>query len=149
MYAEGDWEFIKFNNERNILRIRRQNNASILTLKRPGVVDLHSIEHETTVDNPEEVHEMLQLMGYLPIVHVVKDRQKGVHDGMEICLDEVERLGTFIEVERLLETSTDPSKVQDELFDFLETLGVSRDAQETRGYDTLIRLLDEGKLEVC
>ncbi|HSI20909.1 MAG TPA: class IV adenylate cyclase [Verrucomicrobiae bacterium] len=146
IYTEGDWEFVKFQNERNILRIREQGESSVLTLKRPGVNELHSIEHETVIANVKEMHEILLLMGYKPIVEVKKKRQKGHFQDMEICLDEVEGIGVFVEVERLLESDKDVEKVQEELFVFLEELGVAREDRETRGYDTLARLKQEGNL---
>ena len=55
---------------------------------------------------------------------------------MEICLDEVKDLGNFIEVEKI--TDEDPDKVQEELFRFLESVGVRREDRVVNGYDILM-----------
>lgn len=146
VYTEGDWEFVKFQNDRNILRIRNQTERSILTLKRPGVNELHSTEHETSIADPKEMHEILLLMGYNPIVEVKKNRQKAKALGLEFCLDEVEGLGWYIEVEKLTEDDSRVEEVQEELIAFLESVGLSREDRESRGYDTLVRLQSEGAL---
>jgi len=52
-----------------------------------------------------------------------------------ICLDEVEGLGSFIEVEKT--SAEDGEAIQEELFNFLESLGVKREDRVFKGYDTL------------
>jgi hypothetical protein len=47
------------------------------------------------------------------------------------------RLGEFIEVEKMTE-EVDGEKIQEELFQFLETLGVSRSDRALHGYDVLL-----------
>jgi len=152
IYVDGDWEFTQFVSDRNILRIRRQGDKSILTLKRPGKNELDCTECETEVSNPESTHKMLKLMGYRPFIEVKKERRKAKYGGLkpphslleneeqiEICLDRVEDLGEYIEVEKLTKDNN-VEKIQQELFSFLETLGISKSDQETHGYDTLMRL---------
>lgn len=66
--------------------------------------------------------------------------------GDTICLDEVEELGSFVELERLTNEDVDPVKVSEELYQKLESLGLSRDDEEKRGYDTqLYQLHKKGK----
>jgi len=156
IFAEQDWEFTQFVTERNILRIRRENNRTVLTLKRPGKNELDAEEHETEISNPDSMSDMLKLMEYLPVVEVKKERQKAKYNQnhpspllrkggeIEICLDEVEELGTYIEVEKLVKEA-DTEKVQEELFQFLESLGIARSDRETHGYDTLMRLKQIGQ----
>jgi predicted adenylyl cyclase CyaB len=54
-----------------------------------------------------------------------------------ICLDEVKELGSYIEVEKISEDDN-ANEVQNELFTFLESLGVNKENRETHGYDTLL-----------
>ena len=56
---------------------------------------------------------------------------------MTICLDKVEGLGEFIEVEKITEQD-DSIQTQKKLFDFLKSLGISEEDQVFKGYDTLI-----------
>jgi adenylate cyclase class IV len=57
----------------------------------------------------------------------------------------VERLGAFVELEKLTDDDADPVQVQEELMQVLESLGLSRKDQETRGYDTQIYFLNKNQ----
>ena len=48
-------------------------------------------------------------------------------------------LGTFVEVEKITE-DVEAEAVQNELFEFLETLGVKKEDRIVQGYDTLFYL---------
>ena len=71
-------------------------------------------------------------------MEVKKIRRKAKFGGYEICLDEVERLGAFVELEKLTDDGADAAKVTEELLKTLEGFGLSREDRETRGYDTQI-----------
>jgi adenylate cyclase, class 2 len=119
-----------------VLRIRRMDDIAEFNLKQQRSNEMDNLEYETEVDDPEAMRQILLTMGYVPEVEVRKMRQKGKLGKYEICLDEVEELGTFVELEALEDDDVDPEKIRDALFSKLETLGLSRDAEETRGYDT-------------
>jgi len=63
----------------------------------------------------------------------------------EICLDRVEKLGDFVEIEKMTEDSADPKEVRKELFDVMKQFGFSEKDEETRGYDTQIYQLENKK----
>lgn len=131
----GDYD--KFQPGKNILRIRENNGKYIFTLKQPQSNELDCLERETEIIDPEEFKESLILMGYMPAVRVNKVRQKAKYKDLEICIDEVEGLGLYIEVEKITEDEN-AEMVQEELFSFLESLGVHKENREVHGYDTLI-----------
>lgn len=128
----------------NWLRIRTENDTRhIFTLKRSVVGELDSIEHETVIDNADELRAIIGYLGYELFSDLTKIREKA-HDGnYEICLDTVEGLGTFIEVERLCDESVDGVAVVDELWVYLTPLGITKDYEETHGYDVLARLQEK------
>ncbi len=107
---------------RNVLRIRTVNDKSILTFKRSTVDELSSIEKEVEIKNPEIMTEMIELLGYEEYVRVNKKRKKCNYKNYEICLDEVENLGLYVEVEKM--SDEDQEIVKQELIDFLVSLGV-------------------------
>lgn len=133
----GDYD--KFQPGKNILRIRESNGKFIFTLKQPQSNELDCFERETEIIDPKEFKEALLLMGYKPVVEIHKVRRKAKYKDYEICLDDVKELGTFVEVEKITDDEN-ADKIQDELFSFLETVGVSKDDRETQGYDTLVYL---------
>lgn len=124
----------------NWLRIRTENDAtSILTLKRSVTRELDSIEHETVVENEQEMNKILKYMGYEVYSDLTKIRQKTKIGDIEICLDEVPGLGTFMEAEKLCPEDSDYDTVADELWELFSALGVTKQAEVTSGYDVLMR----------
>lgn len=131
--------FEEFHPGKNLLRIRESKGKYLFTIKQPQVNELDAIEHETEILDPKEMREAILLMGLEERCRVNKVRRKANYNGWEICLDEVEGLGSFIEVEKIAEDE-DAEVIQEELFKFLETLGVKRSDRVTSGYDTLVYL---------
>jgi adenylate cyclase, class 2 len=124
------------NHKTPVLRLREQNGKIIFTLKKDRGDELDCIEKEVEVDNRQTMEEIFEIMGYSKSIEVHKRRQKGKCNGYEVCLDEVEGLGSFIEVEKM--TEDDGEKVKEELVQFLESLGVQRSDRVMHGYDTLL-----------
>ena len=85
-------------------------------------------------------------MGYKSAVQVKKTRKTAKYKDFEICLDFVEDLGDFIEVEKIAGENADSGQIQNELFEFLLNLGIRNENRVTQGYDTLIFLKEAGKL---
>ncbi len=123
------------------LRIRVQNNGRIiLTAKRPinkSAETLVKDEHEVVVDSADEAKRILELAGFVEALRLKKTRQTAHYKEYEICLDEVEGLGTFIELEKMAEESA-AAEIQRSMFLFLESLGVSPGDQVKKGYDILL-----------
>jgi len=101
------------------------------------VNDLDSVEHEVEVSSRDEMEKALRLMGYKEAVRVSKVREITRYEGCEICVDEVENLGSFIEMEKLSEDG-DSVKIQEELFRFFLSLGVLPEDRAFSGYDILM-----------
>ena len=125
------------------LRIRIQDGAKvILTAKRPKNVRSENLvkrEHEVTVDSAEEARGILDLMGYQEqeAARVKKVRQTAKLGEYEICIDEVEGLGSFIEVERMADESEAP-EILKQIEEFLAELGVQPEDKVSKGYDILM-----------
>lgn len=83
---------------------------------------------------------MLLLLDQEEMVRINKTRISSQYNDYQICVDDVENLGSFIEVEVLIpDADADKSdQVQEELFTFLTSLGISPDDRATVGYNTLL-----------
>ncbi|MNR35913.1 CYTH domain protein [compost metagenome] len=57
---------------------------------------------------------------------------------IEICIDSVDGLGSFVEVEKLTDETADYDAVVAELWQVLKRLGVQSDDEVTDGYDVLM-----------
>ena len=123
------------------LRIRVQSDGRVIfTAKQPSRFagdGLAKTEYEVTVSSADELENILKLSGFQKAVHVRKTRQTAHHGGYEICLDEIEGLGSFIELE-VMGDEADADSIQKGMFSFLESLGISGVDQVKKGYDILM-----------
>ncbi|HEV7424459.1 MAG TPA: class IV adenylate cyclase [Candidatus Paceibacterota bacterium] len=124
-----------------VLRVRKQNDKYLFTLKIPQSNHQDCIEREMEIPDGEMMIEILELMKWDKMPDVDKKRIKTNFKDMEIVLDVIEHLGEFIEVEKIVtkENPDDRKKTQEELFDFLETLGISKADRVIDGkYDIML-----------
>ena len=80
-------------------------------------------------------------LGFVPFSDVSKTRQTGKLNDIEVCIDSVEGLGDFMELERLADENADPAAITDDLWCIMAELGVSRQDEVTDGYDILMKKL--------
>lgn len=131
------------NHNTPVLRIREQAGRIIFTLKKNRSNELDCIEKEIDVNDKNALKDIIELLDFEKTVEVHKKRQKGKYNDCEICLDEVQNLGSFIEVEKM--SDEDGEKVQNELFDFLKKLGIETEDRVLIGYDTMMWLKNNQK----
>ena len=120
----------------SVLRIRDQDGKFLFTLKQAVSNQLDCVEKELGIDDPNVLVEIFLLLGFEESSQVKKTRQKCRYGDMEICLYKVHGLGSFIEVEKISEENA--KDVQEELFGFLQTLGIKKEDQVFFGYDVLL-----------
>ena len=118
-YAPEDW--VRGSGALNIpfMRIRRQGEKNILTMKRPIKNQFDCIEHETEISDPDETHLLIEQIGFREDMHIVKTRRMGHLGDFEVCLDQVQDLGDYVELEVMIDDDKDRTSKQD-LFELLE-----------------------------
>jgi len=127
----------------NIFRLRRQDDKTLFTLKfHASDRSRDNHEYETEVKDGDQIQKILERLGYKQDVYINKSRRITHYKDLELCLDEVERLGAFVEVEKLAADDADVDQIQDELWSLLKSCGVAEEDRVHDGYDTLIRNLD-------
>jgi len=101
-------------------------------------------EYETEISNAEEFRKILNFLDFKKVVTVDKQREYWDCGDLEIALDKIEGLGSFIEVEAKgnFENTADAKKA---CLKFLADLGIknAEDVQINKGYPVL--LLENGK----
>jgi len=125
----------------SVLRIRDSNGKFIMTLKYQLETKLNNIEKEIVIDDPIQGDAILKYIDFKEVVKITKTRIKCKYNEYTICLDNIDKLGSFIEVEKIT-NAKEGAQVQNELFNFLKTLGVTKKQQIFKGYDTLIYEID-------
>jgi adenylate cyclase, class 2 len=84
------------------------------------------------------MHRAVVAMGFRPTVRIVKMRRTGTVGDLSVCVDELDGLGVFLEVERMVQDGAPGEAVQAELSRFVASLGI--DAEQTgQTYDVLVR----------
>ena len=88
----------------NIFRLRNQNGSTILTMKhKASDRSRDNFEYETSIGEVDQVIKILERLGYKKSVSINKKRSIAKYNDLELCLDEVEELGSFVEIERMAE----------------------------------------------
>ena len=143
VYAKLIGNMDEYKKNDHFLRIREKSDGkNIFTVKRPLAWEtLTKIEHETEIKNAEELEKAIFLMGYKVANRVVKSRRTAKFGELEICIDDVEKLGSFIEIEKMSDGDTD--LVRKELNKFLISLGISPHDETHKGYDIMAMENDE------
>ncbi|MDO4419259.1 MAG: class IV adenylate cyclase [Ruminococcus sp.] len=130
------------------MRIRHENSTRpILTFKKI-LNSFEVIEYETVIDNSDELKKMLQLIGFKEYAIINKSRQVGIIGEITICLDDVEGLGAFIEVEKKVENSHERECTLSDLKNFIFSLGINSKQLCNKRYHTMINE-QKGGLSLC
>jgi adenylate cyclase class 2 len=121
----------------NVLRIRKQSGEARLTLKQSDKNNhLSKLEHEIKIFDAEVAEKIITCLKFKEMARVQKIRTTAKNQEYEVCLDEVEGLGNFIEVEKI--TDEDPQEVQARMLEFVRTLGIDPANRVHFGYDILM-----------
>jgi adenylate cyclase class 2 len=98
-YSPVDRDFGKTD---EALRIRYGKGDVTLTYKGPRLTS-HELkareEVNVQVESGKDLEIILQRLGFIPVYIVEKQRERYDWEGVEISLDEVKGLGTFVEIE--------------------------------------------------
>jgi adenylate cyclase class 2 len=83
------------------LRLRKEDHRSRLTYKGPKLDQDTKMreEIELGVEDPSLMSQLLQRVGFRPFLRVAKRRRVYELQGVQVCLDRVEGLGDFVELE--------------------------------------------------
>ncbi|HPS59345.1 MAG TPA: class IV adenylate cyclase [Spirochaetota bacterium] len=107
------------------LRIRSVNGKCRLTYKGPKLSTKSKarVEHETDAGDYESIKSIILSLGFTVSGSVEKKRSIYILNGIEICIDDVAGLGTFIELEKKGQLGRG---IEEELFKLAAELGLSR-----------------------
>jgi adenylate cyclase class 2 len=143
VYAKKVGSLEEFLGNSEFLRLRTENGGrTLFTLKhhpeRKNDLSSAPLELEVVVDSRQTMEKMLSLLGFSEMVSTKKRRRKGVYQQWEVCVDEVEGLGAFIELEECTDTREDTAKIQERMRAFLASIGIKAEDYQTDRYDVLL-----------
>lgn len=128
-------------------RIRQIENqsagtaSSVITFKgkKTDRVFMTRKELETGIEDPDICKEIFSAIGFEPMRPVVKQRQYYHQNCMTACLDQVEGLGDFLELEILVDREEQKDAAQERIASVLETLGYSMADTVRRSYLSMLQ----------
>ena len=136
-YAPTHWQFGDSKLGVSFLRLRTTGGRHYFTLKEPADNAQACLEYETEVSDREAMHGAALHMGYRPTVRIVKTRRTATLVNCSLCVDDVDSIGAFLELERLAADDADAAAEQAELAAFIDSLGIAA-TRTGETYDTLI-----------
>jgi adenylate cyclase class 2 len=139
-YAPVSWQYGQPRIGVPFARLRTVAGQHVFTVKRPAENVLSCEEHESTVADREEMHQALVAMGFRATQRIRKTRRCGtaLAGAVSVCVDEVDGLGVFLELERMVPDGVPGDVIQAGLAEFAGSLGVAAERVEDT-YDALIR----------
>ena len=124
------------------VRIRKVNNKTILTLKEQTARIMESKEIEFEVGSFEKAYDFLELLGLAKWVTVEKKRVETTYKNYNICIDSVNRLGDFVEIEIVTEDTEHTDFYEQEILGLASMLSIDVNNRINNFYDTMIHELD-------
>jgi adenylate cyclase class 2 len=123
------------------LRIRTLGGKSVLTYKGPKVDKVSKTREEVEVEVRGDMARVLDRVGFTPVLNVSKVRRVYKKGDIEVCLDDVDGLGTFVEVECV---STDLEATRERVMSVMKSLGIQESLFERRAYLELLLIKNAG-----
>ncbi len=122
------------------LRVRVQDNKYFLTYKGPKMdgVSKTRKEYEVEFNDAGSMGNILSSLGFAPIATIVKKRKMFRLGDFLISLDEVRKLGDFIEVEISIRDSKSHEDKVESIFRLFEKLGINREESIRKSYLEMI-----------
>lgn len=119
------------------LRIRKNNEKIELNYKKQSAKKIESEEIEFEVNSYEKANSFLKALGFKEWVQVNKKRQYSKYKDYNICIDDVEKLGTFVEIELLINEQNDIN-YEEQLLNIAKEMGINTNNIINSHYDTMI-----------
>lgn len=119
------------------LRVRKTDNNIELNYKKQSAKKMESEEIEFEVGSYEKANSFLKALGFQEWVQVNKKRAYTKYKDYNICIDEVERLGTFVEIEVLV-SDQNGEDYEKQLLNIAKEIGIDISNRINSHYDTMI-----------
>jgi adenylate cyclase class 2 len=137
-YAPDGWQFGDSKLRVSFVRLRTVEGRHYFAVKQPGENAQACLEYETEVVDRAAMHGAILHMGYYATVRVAKVRRTATLEHSSLCVDDVEGVGGFLELERMVPDDMPAGAIQAELAAFVATFGVTA-VRTDETYDSLVQ----------
>ncbi len=117
-------------------------SEAFITYKGPKLDDRSQTrrEIEVAVGHLNDMKLLLEQLGYQAIFTVKKQRRHYRRDSVTACVDQVEGLGNYLELEQLSQTMEARGETVEQLLALLDRLHISRDNLTRKSYLELLMI---------
>lgn len=111
-----------------------------MTYKGPKLdnVSMSRVEHQVNIDNFETMLSILSSLGYKPVDPVIKLRRELFSEEICACVDTVDGLGDYLELEIMVDEESQREKALDRISVVLKQLGYSISDTTTTSYLSML-----------
>lgn len=124
--------------------IENGNNKNYITYKGRKLDDISQTrrEYEVSIEKADVMYDIFTLLGYKKVINIKKTREYYYKNEITACVDKVDGLGSFIELEIILNSESSHEECVKILLSLLSDLGVPETALTRKSYLEL--LLEKG-----
>lgn len=115
-----------------VLRIRKINSETFLTYKGKRLDKETKTRDEIEIKCDKEIFEILNRLGFKVVANVKKARTEYIFENLIVCVDKVNGLGNFVEIE------SKNLKDKKRLFEILNFFGIEKGESITKSYLELL-----------
>ena len=128
-----------------VIRTRIINNTiKQVTLKKRASDVCACKEIEFSVENSEKIDEFLCSLGFAKTIEFTKKRIQTTFEEFNICFDEIDELGNYIEIE-IITKDNDIQLYKNKILDFAKYIGIDTNDIESRYYPQIILSKQKGR----
>lgn len=126
-----------------VLRIRTIGDKNLITLKQRKEKVMESKEIEFEVSDRNLCKDLITTLGYKEMVTIDKKRIETKYKGFNICIDDVDKLGSFIEIEVLTDENGKSDYYENQMLELCKELGIDPNNRINSHYDTMLYNLNK------
>jgi len=124
-----------------MLRVRKKDGKSYITYKKDVFTKTrwaYADEHETEIIDAKVVSDILEKLGFKPLVKVINKRTICYYKEFEICIEEVKGLGLFLEIECIKPGKKNSEKVREDIITLIRNIGIKVSDEMSMGKGELM-----------
>ncbi|MCQ2532529.1 MAG: class IV adenylate cyclase [Saccharofermentans sp.] len=136
------------------LRLTESLDGSAIVADRPGEpliqmtykgpkldkVSMSRVEHQVNIDDFETMQSILSSLGYKPVMPVIKLRRELFSEEMTACVDTVDGLGDYLELEIIVDEENQREDALNKIADVLNKMEYSISDTTTISYLSMLEM---------
>ena len=121
----------------SILKIRREDDKTFLSLKKKTKTNGKFIELESLVSDEDEIAEIIKLIGFEEAFEIKKKRTKYLLDGLSINIDYIEGMDYFIEINKTVNNENEEAIIRTNMENIFDLIGIKKEDYILDSYEAL------------